>query len=43
MMLGLVPLLPFNRINMVITDEDVPVEKERLLGEQEISLLKVTR
>ncbi|GHV81032.1 DeoR family transcriptional regulator [Spirochaetia bacterium] len=38
---GLVPLLPFNRISMVITDEDVPVEKERLLGEQGVSLIKV--
>jgi DeoR/GlpR family transcriptional regulator of sugar metabolism len=38
---GLVPLLPCNRINMVITDEAMPAEKEQLLGEQGISLLKV--
>lgn len=38
---GLTPLLPFNRISMVITDENVPSEKERLLGEQGVSLIKV--
>jgi DeoR/GlpR family transcriptional regulator of sugar metabolism len=40
---GLVPLLPFNRINMVITDEAVSAEKEQLLSEQGISLLKIAR
>jgi DeoR/GlpR family transcriptional regulator of sugar metabolism len=38
---GLVPLLPFNNISMVITDEEVPAEKERLFEERKIALLKV--
>ncbi|GHV68700.1 DeoR family transcriptional regulator [Spirochaetia bacterium] len=38
---GLVPLLPFNRISLVITDEAIPAEREQFLEEQNILLLKV--
>jgi len=38
---GMVPLLPFNSISTVFTDDLVPPEKEKFLTEQGIKVYKV--